>query len=155
MRTLALSLGLLLACTAIHAEEEALPEDDPLFYLHVNEQGAEEWYRLEDGAVVIRVLGGAYLKRPYEGWVATEDPSPVEVPSFFVDKHEITNAQFARFLNTRNDVSGLVKSDVPGLVNVGVDQGGWIATPGLERHPVTAATTIRRILNNCQNFVNK
>lgn len=113
------------------------PAATPLLYLGLNAHGAEEWYRVIDGAVTVRVPGGPYMKRPYEGWEAEEDPDPVEVASFFVDKHEITNEQFARFLNAGGDTAGLVGTGVPGLVH---DDGGWHAAPGLERHPVTAAT---------------
>jgi hypothetical protein len=60
------------------------------------------------------------------------------VKSFFIDKHEVTNAQFARFLNATETTEGLVWPQV-----AGVDRrpdGSWGATRGLERHPVTAAT---------------
>ncbi len=110
----------------------------PLIYLGLNGQGAEEWLRAKDGAVVVRVPGGSYLRRPYEGGPAGEDPVPVDVRSFLMDKHEVTNGQFARFLaETGGDGRGLVDPTAPGLVR---DGGAWRAAPGADRLPVTAAT---------------
>jgi len=113
-------------------------EDAPaLLFLRVNEQGAEEWYRVKDGAVVVRVARGAYQQRPYEGMGISADPEPVEVESFFVDKFEVTNARFVRFLNSREDAARLIDGNVPGIER---HENAWRATPGRERHPVTAAT---------------
>jgi formylglycine-generating enzyme required for sulfatase activity len=111
----------------------------PLRFLGLNRQGHEEWWRAKDGAVVIRVPGGPYLRRPYEGTVAVEEPSPVEVASFLVDKHEVTNERFARFLREAApaDADRLLRAGVPGIER---GPGGWRAAPGLEQHPVTAAT---------------
>jgi len=112
-------------------------EREELVYLGLNDEGAEEWYRVQDGATVVRVPGGPYRRRPYEGGPATRESRPVEVASFFVDKHEVTNARFARFLNAVEDASGLVDVRVPGLERT---KEGWRAARGLARHPVTAAT---------------
>jgi len=113
-------------------------DDAPLVYLHVNENGAEEWLRVKDGAIVIRVPKGDYLRRPYEGGPATEEPKPFAVGSFLVDKHEVTNARFARFLGEAgDDAAKLVRPGIPGILRAG---GGWVAEAGLEQHPVTAAT---------------
>ena len=108
-----------------------------LVYLGLNEQGAEEWYRVRDAATMIRIPGGEYLRRPYEGTVAVEEPKPLNVDAFYIDKYEVTNAQFARFLNAQEDITGLLDAGVPGLVRSG---DGWQVVRGLERHPVTAAT---------------
>jgi formylglycine-generating enzyme required for sulfatase activity len=89
---------LLLAAAAARA--------DGLLYLGLNEQGAEEWYRAKDGAVAIRVPGGEFLRRPYEGRIAVEEPKPFPVKSFLVDKTEATNEQFARFLGQVADAKG-------------------------------------------------
>ncbi len=110
---------------------------DGLLYLGLNEQGAEEWYREKDGALVIRVPGGEFLRRPYEGRIATAEPKPLPVKSFFLDKCEVTNEQFARFLNQAADATGLLDPAVAGLLREGEK---WRAAPGRERHPVTAAT---------------
>jgi hypothetical protein len=107
-----------------------------LLYLGLNARGHEEWYRVKDGAVVIRVPGGAYARRPYEGDGTTEKPRMVEVASFFMDKHEVTNAQFARFLNAVKETGRLVGA-APGVVRTA---DGWQAQEGYATRPVTAAT---------------
>jgi len=133
-----LSAGLLLLLAAASATGQEAPAP-ALRFLGLNRQGHEEWWRAKDGAVVIRVPGGPYLRRPYQGTVATEEPSAVEVRSFLMDKHEVTNEQFVKFLNDAAVGLGtdLVRSGVSGL---GRSATGWSPTPGLERHPVTAAT---------------
>jgi formylglycine-generating enzyme required for sulfatase activity len=127
-------------CTGPARAEEARPALVPL---GVNVQGAEALLRTKDGAIVIRVPAGEYMRRPYEGWTAIEDPKPYAVASFLIDKHEVTNARFARFLNARaaggaKDAETLVRRSVPGLVLAA--DGSWEAAPGLDQHPVTAAT---------------
>ncbi|MGH7163158.1 MAG: SUMF1/EgtB/PvdO family nonheme iron enzyme, partial [Planctomycetota bacterium] len=124
------SIALLLFCVSAAAGD--------LVYVGLNAQGAEEWLRVKDSALVIRVPGGEYLRREYEGAAAVEEPKPFGVASFFVDKHEVTNARFARFLNERRgQEAGLSVETVPGLER---KDGVWTASPGLENHPVTAAT---------------
>ncbi len=110
-------LTCLLCVAAIAAAED-------LLYLGLNDKGAEEWFRARDGAVVVRVPGGKFARRPYEGRVAVEAPVRVEVPSFFIDKHEVTEAQFARFL----------------LATARNPAGGFTLAPGREQHPVTRLT---------------
>ncbi len=115
------------------------PEARPLVLLGVNRHGAEEWLRVKDGAVVIRVPGGTFQRRPYQGGPATEDTQAVPVASFLIDREEVTNEQFARFLaDAGPDAASLVRLEVPGIVRG--DDGAWRAAPGLARHPVTAAT---------------
>jgi hypothetical protein len=62
----------------------------------------------------------------------------IDVPSFLIDKHEVTNARFARFLNAVSGADAHVDARVAGL-ELGSD-GVWSAAPGLENHPVTAVT---------------
>jgi len=118
----------------------------PLVYLGVNAFGAEEWQRPLDGATVIRVPGGPFLRRPYEGREATQEPKSVEVASFLVDKDEVTNEQFARFLSLHRDSAVVGGRGHPPWWQAGLaglleePQGGVRVTPGLEHHPVTAAT---------------
>ena len=136
-RLAAVLAAALLAAPAAASDDPA-PGTAPLHYLGLNGQGHEEWWRSKDGAVVIRVPGGAFLRRPYQGTVATEAPAPVEVPSFLMDKHEVTNERFARFLSQPGvDSTGLVRAGVAGLERT---DAGWRAERGREQHPVTAAT---------------
>jgi hypothetical protein len=108
-----------------------------IVFLRLNGAGAEEWYRSRDGAVLARVPGGEFLRRPYEGDGTTEEPRPVAVASFFLDLHEVTNEQFARFLAAEPEASRFVHTEVPGLLRG--EDGRWSAAPGLERLHVTAA----------------
>ncbi len=114
---------------------DAAPE---LLYLGLNDAGAEEWFRVTDRAVVVRVPAGPYLRRPYEGAGTTVEPDEIEVGSFLIDKYEVTNTRFVRFLNAATADDGLVDPRVAGIER---DAGGsWRVTPGRENHPVTAAT---------------
>ncbi len=143
--TVLLAAVLLLSPPAARAGDDpappapaAAPAGKALLYLGLNDRGAEEWLRVKDGAVAIRVPGGPYRRRAYEGRVATGEPQPFEVRSFLVDKFEVTNARFARFLNESGaDPARLLRREVPGLVR---EDERWAAAPGLEQHPVTAAT---------------
>ena len=128
-------LTILLMCGASWAGE--------LLYLGLNAKGHEEWYRVKDGAVVVRVPGGKFSRRPYEGDGITKEPVAVDVTSFFMDKHEVTNARFARFLNAVKDTKELVRLGVKGLVFNG---DTWAAEKALGSHPVTAAEALRRVV---------
>ena len=134
------------------------PHAPPLAFLGWNRQGAEEWQREKDGAVVIRLPGGSFLRRPYEGQEASKEPVAVDVRSVFVDKHEVTNEQYARFLNdpgawpkergqrwhgdpyVGKDPSGIARSvQRPEFPRTEVSETWWLR-PGEARRPVTAAT---------------
>ena len=99
-----------------------------------NGTGAEEFYRVQDRAVLVRVPAGPYLRRPYEGAGTTVDPDEVEVGSFLIDKYEVTNTRFARFLNAVAEDDRLVDPRVSGIER-GSD-GAWRASAGRENHPV-------------------
>jgi hypothetical protein len=114
----------------------------PLVYLGLNAQGAEEWLRAKDGATVIRIPRGEYLKRPYEPSETSHEGKLVLVESCFIDKFETTNARFARFLDAAapKDEAALAKlwrAEVPGVVR---ESGRFAPAPGLEEFPVTCAT---------------
>lgn len=139
MRLLAGAFTFALLLPAFAADEPPAPvAPKRLVFLGLNAQGAEEWLRAKDGAIVVRVPRGEYRKRPYEPSATTAEPKAVAVESFYVDKFEVTNARFARFLTARGgDLSKLWREDVPGVVREG---DGFAAAPGMEEFPVTAAT---------------
>ncbi len=139
MKLLAAALLLCLLAPAIAGDEpEAPAAPKRLVFLGLNAQGAEEWLRATDGAVVVRVPRGEYRRRPYEPAATTADAKAVAVESFYVDKFEVTNARFARFLTARGrDLAKLWREDVPGVVR---RDDGFAAAPGMEEFPVTAAT---------------
>jgi formylglycine-generating enzyme required for sulfatase activity len=131
-------------CLPAYAAEDAAPspkQPPRLVYVGLNAQGAEEWARVKDGAIVVRVPRGTYLKRPYERSSTTDPGKPVAVESFFMDKYEVTNARFARFLAEARpaELSKIWHEDVPGIVRVGDSFG---AAPGMDEFPVTAATGV-------------
>gem|GEM_PF-162700 len=109
------------------------------------------YVNLEDGAEMVFVPGGRFLRGLPKLWKKTLDNRYIgsfdtgdEVPAFevYVDgfylyRHEVTNAQFARFLGTRRsdkDDEGrpLLKAHPLGLVKEG---GRWKPATGRERHP--------------------
>lgn len=123
---------------AAPAPAASAPAPTPLVYIGLNAQGAEEWLRVKDGATVIRVPRGPYVKRPYEPSGTTWEPKAVAVESCFVDKFEVTNARFARFLSEQTgDLAKLWDASVPGVERKGER---FAASAGLEEFPVTAAT---------------
>jgi formylglycine-generating enzyme required for sulfatase activity len=139
MRLLSAALSLALCVPVLARDEPPAPAAPKrIVFLALNAQGAEEWLRVTDGAVVVRVPRGDYLRRPYEPSATTAEPKAVSVESCYVDKYEVTNARFARFLAARGrDLSKLWREDVPGVVRRG---DGFAAAPGMDEFPVTAAT---------------
>jgi sulfatase modifying factor 1 len=112
----------------------------PLLYLGLNPQGAEEWLRVKDGATLVRVPRGPYAKRPYEPSGQTKETREAPVESCFIDKYEVTNARFARFLaDQKGDLAKLWDPAVPGVERRG---DAFAASPGMEEFPVTAATGV-------------
>ncbi len=126
-----------------------------LVFLGTNPKGAEEWLRVIDGATVIRVTGGAYQARPYEATGTTERPEPVQVAACFLDKHEVTNARFARFLSAMSTIfhgydierrlarwlGRRPQDGVPGdLLRRRGRTPEWVAAVGRGQHPVVEAT---------------
>lgn len=64
----------------------------------VNEQGYVEYASDVDPSVVfVYVPGGNFHRGSWEGPSTEEPPHPVQLSSYLIAKHEITNAQFARY----------------------------------------------------------
>lgn len=93
---------------------------------------------------MVLVQGGRYMMGS-DGGKWEKDASPrheVEVDSFLMSDHEVTNQEFADFLNQygsdrikADDYAGelMIKSDAMGLSQTG---GVWRPAPGKEQHPV-------------------
>jgi formylglycine-generating enzyme required for sulfatase activity len=131
----------------------------PLVPFGWNRQGGEQHWRLRDGAIVVRVPKGPFLRRPYEGQEATLEPATVDVPSFLIDKYEVTNEQFAAFLgdgdvwpkdrdekwpgypyvSKAHDGLAVIIDEDTGLPTGGRFHG-WSVQPDWLRLPVTCAT---------------
>lgn len=112
----------------------------------------EVFQRRIDGALVVRIPGGPYAQRPYEPDGQTQEPREVEVPTFLIDLHEVTNAQVLRWLQQR--FSTALPGEGPALFHLGerspftreVVAGApqrhfaWQLAPGTEQLPCTALT---------------
>ena len=146
---------LLVAMTgSVGAEDGGAPAQAPgypgMLFLGLNDAGAETWVRTRDGATVIRVGRGVYAQRPYEGQGTTRKPRPVQVESFFLDRTEVTNEQFACFLNAQAETRttaayeralGRWLGPKPGdFVRRRGREPAWIPARGRSRHPVVNAT---------------
>jgi formylglycine-generating enzyme required for sulfatase activity len=59
--------------------------------------------RERDGAVMVYVPGGTFEMGSTEGDDDEQPVHSVTLDSFWIDKHEVTNAQFAAFLNERGN----------------------------------------------------
>ncbi len=98
-----------------------------------------EALRSKDGMTVVLVPAGEFVSGDLVGWGDEPGPHTARTGEFWVDKYEVSNEQFARFLDAQEgDVSRHVDPTVRGgLVR---DGGRWRAEPGRERHPASAAT---------------
>ncbi|MCI0339672.1 MAG: formylglycine-generating enzyme family protein [Planctomycetales bacterium] len=100
--------------------------------------GPGERVRALDGMPVIPVPAGPFVSGDERPDLDEPEPHRETTGAYWIDKYEVTNGQFARFLDAqRGDVSPFLDPTVPGLVREG---GRWAAAPGRERHPVAAAT---------------
>ena len=102
---------------------------------------ARESIRAIDGMVVVRIPAGEFIMGADDG-DPEEKPRRVErTDVYWIDKFEVSNAQFAKFLNAVGRVSNeegrpLIDLSIPGMVN----DGEWRSAVGRESHPVAAAT---------------
>lgn len=128
-------------------EQDAKVAVLPLTYklLGTNTQGAREFLRLSDGMVMVEVKGGKFIR----GNKALPDAQTVEVEltTFLIGKYEVSNTQFAKFLNNAGVSADdavtrrwLVR-DADGAF-WGLDAAGktWTAQDGLENRPVVGVT---------------
>ncbi len=100
--------------------------------------GLAERLRSLDGMPMVPIPAGEFVSGDRHPDLDEPEPHPETTGAFWMDKHEVTNEQFARFLNAQaGDVSPNLDPAVPGLVREG---GAWRAAPGRERHPVAGAT---------------
>ncbi len=94
--------------------------------------------RLRDGMPVCRVPAGDFICGDDQGFGDEPKPHVERTGEYWIDTYEVSNAQFAAFLNAQEgDVSKYVDPEVRGLVR---DGAKWKAAAGRENHPVAAAT---------------
>jgi formylglycine-generating enzyme required for sulfatase activity len=132
-------LVLLCACASNSAPQPSSGE--ALAPLGKNAQGGEEFLRVIDGMVVIKIPAGEFIigddiRDQGEG---PKRPVTIEY-DYYMDKFEVCNEQFARFLNARgekNEKHSFVDMNVRGVEKV---DGTWRALAGREKHPAACAT---------------
>lgn len=107
-------------------------------FLGLNRQGAAEYWRARDGAVMVLVPGGPYARRPYEPSATTAAPEAVDVPGFLMDTCEVTNRRFAAFLNAMGTETGKLAKETP--LGLRRTRKGWEPQPGLAEHPAVGVT---------------
>jgi formylglycine-generating enzyme required for sulfatase activity len=111
--------------------------------LGVNARGARIFERLRDGARVVWIPAGTFRQNGYFPRETDEPESEwVEVPGFAIDETEVTNRQFARFLNesgraTDDEGRALVVPVESGLEMV---DGAWRVELGFDDLPALGVT---------------
>ncbi|MBI4860539.1 MAG: SUMF1/EgtB/PvdO family nonheme iron enzyme, partial [Candidatus Riflebacteria bacterium] len=71
---------------------------DGLVPLGKNEQGYEQFESKKDGAVMVRVPAGRFLMGSSSGKADERTVHEVDLDAFLIDKFEVTNARYGRFL---------------------------------------------------------
>ena len=109
-----------------------------------------EYRRLTDGMVCVQIPAGEYKRgAPDEFNCGDAALKTIELSSYLIDKFEVSNAQFARFLNEGGKMMTRLEPDQvngplidPANCKVMFDEtsGTWMAQAGLENHPVVAVT---------------
>lgn len=126
------------------------PPDEPspsFVYAGLNARGFHVYTRVADGSPMVLVPSGPYPRRPYEGTARLRPTEEADVPAYLIDLHEVTNAQFARFLNaTGMGARGVWEGrEVPvaepcawGLRRTA--SGTWEPQPGYAGYPAVGVT---------------
>ena len=94
-------------------------------------------------ADMVRVPGGAFFMGSDDGPQDERPRHRVELKEFFIDRNQVTNAQFARFLNALGPVGkrGERYYDVDDNdARIHRRDGRWVADPGHENRPVVEAS---------------
>lgn len=97
-----------------------------------------DFVRPLDGMPMIRIPAGEFLSGDDEGFRDEPKKHVESTGEFWIDTFEVSNTQFAKFLNAQSgDVSKYVDPNVRGLLR---GNERWFAEPGRENHPVATAT---------------
>ncbi|MCS6994880.1 MAG: formylglycine-generating enzyme family protein, partial [Anaerolineales bacterium] len=99
--------------------------------------------RERDGMEMVYVPAGEFLMGSPAGvgWSDERPQHVVYLDAFWIDRTEVTNAMYARFLNERgNQEEGGVTWLDEGYARVHQSGGRWAADAGYEEHPVVAVS---------------
>lgn len=119
--------------------------------LGFNNKGYQEFRRERDGATVVFVPEGYFVKRLYGYWPPdTEDGAQTWLDGFLMDKTEVTNAQVAAFIASRTDLvfkedklygpDGMTPWAVTHQWGLCIKDGRALAQVGYECHPVVGTS---------------
>jgi iron(II)-dependent oxidoreductase len=101
------------------------------------------------------VADGIMLVQAGAFWMGRDDGTPAEAPAhrvylrdFWIERHKVTNAEFAAFLNARGIASAdgerrYDADDADARIHLrpaAEQHAGWVADRGFERHPVVEAS---------------
>ncbi len=106
-----------------------------------NAQGFTEYERVSDGMIMIEVPASKFTQGVAEG-LPDAPRREVELSSYLIGKFEVTNDQFARFLNARAispaDAvqQGLIARSGEGFLHLAHDGKSWMAEEGFGNFPV-------------------
>ena len=131
----------------IAAQQSAPPPEPPpepaYRPLGINAKGMALFERPRDHARVVWIPAGSFVQNGYFPQ-PTDDPphQTVTLPAYAIDETEVTNAQFAAFLNETGKASDeqgrpLVVSVESGLVR---NDSTWLPADGCERLPALGVT---------------
>jgi len=111
-----------------------------------NTQGLEEFRNLKDGAVMVRVPGGAFTMGCDTGLDSEKPARTVQIDAFLMDKTEVTVGRYRRFVEEAKYLTEVERRGY-GLI---LKKNFWYKVPGTswrvpgypstEEHPVTCVT---------------
>jgi formylglycine-generating enzyme required for sulfatase activity len=97
----------------------------------------------KNGSDMVRIPAGAFLMGSNDGPDDERPQHRVDLAEFFIDRNQVTNAQFARFLAAKGSKApdGQVWYDIDDNdARIHRRDGQWTADPGHEDHPVVEAS---------------
>jgi formylglycine-generating enzyme required for sulfatase activity len=90
-------------------------------------------------STMVMIAGGTFTMGSERGLANERPPHPVTLKSFWIDRHAVTNAEFAAFLEKlggfRNARGQHLFDWDDNDARIHKVQGHWRADPGFERHP--------------------
>jgi iron(II)-dependent oxidoreductase len=95
--------------------------------------------QLAEPSGMLHIPGGTFTMGSDKGLADERPPHSVTVKPFFIDRHAVTNAQFAAFLQKLGGTSNARGQHLfdwdDGDARIHKRQGQWRADPGFDNHP--------------------